>query len=172
MSAEISTDLRRVLRRLKLSPVLATLPERLVLARSRKLPHAEFLEVVLSDEVERRDLASATRRARAAGLDPAMVLDAWDDEARVSYDRELWAELATLRFMDDAHGVLVLGPVGVGKTHCETASTVPTGTDVRIGPAVRSMTRKSHWLAGDDAFAVDLSAPPRRHRPGSIAMLA
>lgn len=121
MSAEVSTDLRRALRRLKLSPVLATLPERLVLARQRKLPYAEFLELVLSDEIERRDLASATRRARAAGLDATMVLEAWDDEARVSYDRELWAELATLRFMEDSHGVLVLGPVGVGKTHLASA---------------------------------------------------
>jgi DNA replication protein DnaC len=121
MSAELSTDLRRALRRLKLSPVMATLPERLVLARQRKLPYAEFLELVLSDEIERRDLASATRRARTAGLDATMVLEAWDHEARVSYDRDLWAELCTLRFMEDSHGVLVLGPVGVGKTHLASA---------------------------------------------------
>jgi len=121
MSAEISPDLRRVLRRLKLSPVLPTLPERLVLARQRKLPHAEFLELVLSDEVDRRERASAVRRARAAGLDAAMVLEAWDESAAVTYDRELWAELVTLRFMEEAHGVLVLGPVGVGKTHLASA---------------------------------------------------
>ena len=28
-----------------------------------------------------------------------------------------WAELTSLRFVDDARGVFVLGPVGVGKTH-------------------------------------------------------
>ena len=53
-------------------------------------PHAEFLELVLSDEVDRRERASAVRRARAAGLDAAMVLEAWDESAAVTYDRECW----------------------------------------------------------------------------------
>ena len=41
-------------------------------ARAHNLGHAEFLELILSDEVTRRDATSAQRRARAAGLDPAM----------------------------------------------------------------------------------------------------
>jgi len=121
MSAEISPELRRVLRRLKLSPVLATLPERAVLARQRGLPHLEFFELVLADEAARRDRASAERRAKAARLDPGMVLEAWDSESPVSFDHDLWSELCTLRFMDDANGVLILGPVGVGKTFLATA---------------------------------------------------
>ena len=36
--------------------------------------HAEFLELVLADEVTRRETTSADRRARAAGLDPEMTL--------------------------------------------------------------------------------------------------
>lgn len=121
MSPEISPELRKVLRRLKLSPVLATLPERATLARQRGLSHLEFFELVLSDEATRRDRTSAERRARGAHLDPTMVLDAWDTEAAVSFDAELWAELTTLRFMDEANGILVLGPVGVGKTFLATA---------------------------------------------------
>ena len=38
---------------------MATLPERLALARSESLPHADFLTLVLSDEVDRRDRTSA-----------------------------------------------------------------------------------------------------------------
>ena len=52
----ISGDLRATLRRLKLGQVLDTLPERLVLASAHGLAHAEFLELVLSDEVSRRDV--------------------------------------------------------------------------------------------------------------------
>src|ERR1035441_334162 len=39
------------------------------------MPHADFLELVLADEVSRRESGSAALRARAAGLDPAMHLD-------------------------------------------------------------------------------------------------
>lgn len=117
----ISTDLKRVLRQLKLSPMLETLPERLILANQQHLSHVAFLELVLADEATRRDTTSAARRARTAGLDPAMRLDTWDDTASVRYDRTLWAELTSLRFLDGPHGACVLGPVGVGKTHLATA---------------------------------------------------
>ena len=117
----VSVELRSLLRRLKLARALDTLPERLALARANNLGHAEFLELIFADEVDRRDRTSAGLRARAAHLDPTMVLDAWDDTAAVTYDRALWAELTTLRFVEDANNVLVLGPVGVGKTFMATA---------------------------------------------------
>ena len=47
----ISPDLKTTLRRLKLSRMLDTLPERLVLARQQKMPHQDLLLLVLSDEV-------------------------------------------------------------------------------------------------------------------------
>ena len=48
-------------------------------------------------------------------------LEAWDDTASVTFDRAVWAELTTLRFVDDNHNALILGPVGVGKTFLATA---------------------------------------------------
>lgn len=117
----VSASLSQLLRRLKLSPVLDTLPERLSLARERKMPYQEFLEVLLSDEVERRDRGAAANRARRAGLNPEMIWEAWDQTAKVAFDRELWAELCTLRFLEEHHNLLLLGPVGVGKTFLANA---------------------------------------------------
>nr|WP_244187445.1 AFG1/ZapE family ATPase [Mycobacterium gastri] len=117
----ISTDLKRVMRQLKLGPMLDTLPERLVLARQQHLSHAAFLELVLADEATRRDTSSAARRARDSGLDAAMRLESWDESAAVRYDRSLWTDLTSLRFLDGPHGALLLGAVGVGKTHLATA---------------------------------------------------
>ena len=117
----VSTDLKTLLRALKLGKLLDTLPERLTLARQQQLPHADFLELVLADEVTRRDTSSAALRARAAGLDPSMRLESWDASAAVRFDQQLWNELTSLRFLDGPHGALVLGPVGVGKTHLATA---------------------------------------------------
>lgn len=116
MSETISPELRSILRRLKLGPILATLPERLLLARQQELSIPAFLETVLSDEVARRDRLSGDRRAKAASLDPEMRLERWDGATDVRFDRRLWGELCTLGFLEDAHNVLVLGPVGVGKT--------------------------------------------------------
>jgi DNA replication protein DnaC len=117
----IGADLVRTLKDLKLGQMTQTLPERLVLARQQKMSHAAFLQLVLADEVTRRDSRSATLRARAAGLDPSMRLDTWDELDDLTYDRELLADLATLRFTEAGHGALILGPVGVGKTHLASA---------------------------------------------------
>jgi DNA replication protein DnaC len=118
---EISADLRVLMRRLKLGQLLDTLPERLALARASHLPHHDFLEMLLADEVARRDREATQRRARAAHLDPQMQLPAWDDSSEVSYDKQLWAELTSLRFLADAYNVLIMGPVGVGKTFMANA---------------------------------------------------
>jgi DNA replication protein DnaC len=117
----VGVDLTRTLRALKLGQMTTTLPERLVLARHRKMSHAAFLQLVLDDEITRRESRSAMLRARAAGLDPAMRLDTWDEPDDLSYDRTLWSDLTSLRFTEAAHGVLILGAVGVGKTHLATA---------------------------------------------------
>ncbi|TWP33038.1 ATP-binding protein [Leekyejoonella antrihumi] len=113
----ISSDLTSILRALKLGGLKDTLPERLALARSRKMGHAAFLELLLSDEVSRRESRSATLRAKTAGLDPAMRWDTWAEPDDLRYDRQLLSDLTSLAFAEAGHGVLILGPVGVGKTH-------------------------------------------------------
>lgn len=117
----VGTDLTRTLRALKLGGLSHTLPERLALARQRKMGHAAFLQLLLGDEITRRESRSAMLRARTAGLDPAMRLDTWDEPDDLTYDRTLLSDLTSLRFAEAGHGILILGPVGVGKTHLATA---------------------------------------------------
>lgn len=118
---EPSGELKELMRRLKLGRLLDTLPERLALARTSQLAHHDFLEMLLADEVTRRDRQAAHLRAAKAGLDPSMMLEAWDDTTSVTFDRALWSELCSLRFLADAHNALIMGPVGVGKTFLATA---------------------------------------------------
>lgn len=112
----ISIDLRALLRRLRLGPILDTLPERLTLARQQKMTHQDFLVLLMGDEVSRRDSRATLVRAQRAHLDPAMQLEGWDPTARVTYDHELMNELASLRFLEARAHVAIVGPVGVGKT--------------------------------------------------------
>jgi len=113
----ISPDLKAALRRLKLSPILETLPQRLTLARQQKMTHQDFFLIVLADEASRRDSLATSMRVQRAKLDPQMQLELWDSTARVTYDHTLWNELVSLRFLQRPAHVIIVGPVGVGKTH-------------------------------------------------------
>jgi len=112
----INPDLKAAMRRLKLSKMLDTLPERLAVARQQKMPHQDLLLLVLSDEVTRRESLAVTLRVQKAHLDPTMRLEAWDPTAKVAFDRALLNELTSLRFLDAHAHVAIVGPVGVGKT--------------------------------------------------------
>ena len=112
----IGPDLVRALKRLCLGKILDTLPERLALAEQQEMPIEDVLVLLLSDEIQRRESSAATRRAAKAGLDPDMVIERWDKTAKVHFERHLLHELATLRFLAAHRNVVVLGPVGVGKT--------------------------------------------------------
>lgn len=112
----ISTELHAAFKRLRLGRILDTLTERIVLAEKEEMPLQDFLLLILSDEITRRQESAAQRRAEDAGLDPDMVFERWDKTAKVHYDRRVFAELATLRFVEGKRNVIVLGPVGVGKT--------------------------------------------------------
>jgi DNA replication protein DnaC len=196
----ISPDLKTVLRRLKLSRMLDTLPDRLVLARQQKMPHQDLLLVVLSDEVSRRDSLAVTLRVERARLDATLRLEAWDATAKVIFDRTLLNELASLRFLDTHAHVAIVGPVGVGKTFlahalghiaCRRgASVLARRTDqmlktlkhARLDNSYEAELRK--LLAVDllilDDFAIDVLDPTEsrdlyeilteRHRTGSIVV--
>jgi DNA replication protein DnaC len=111
-----SAELLGALKHLKLGPIAETLHERLVLAETQSMTHDEFLLLVLSDEVARRNAAAAANRSRDAGLDPSMRLELWDKTSKVSFDRRVLAELTSLRFLEAHQHAVILGPVGVGKT--------------------------------------------------------
>ena len=194
----ISSDLKTVLRRLKLSRMLDTLPERLTLARQQKMPHHDLLLQVLSDEVTRRESLAITLRVQKARLDPMMRLDAWDTTAKVTFDRALLNELTTLRFLDAHAHVTIVGPVGVGKTFlahalghiaCRRGATVlavrtdqmlKTLKHARLDNSVEAELRK--LVAVDllilDDFAIDVLDPVEsrdlydllleRYRTGSV----
>jgi hypothetical protein len=74
--------------------------------------------------VQRRDGDSAGRRARAAKLDPTMTLEAWDQGAKITYERAVWSELVSLRFVEQARNAFILGPSGSERR----SSPPPSGT--------------------------------------------
>jgi DNA replication protein DnaC len=117
----VSSELVAAFKRLRLGGLLPTLAERLTLAVKQNTPLEDLLLMLLCDEISRRDSTASIRRVEQAGLDPDMVLERWDKNAKVTYDRRVLNELASLRFVEDHRNVVILGPVGVGKTFLASA---------------------------------------------------
>ena len=61
---QIQPELKSVLKRLRLSGILATLPDRWAYARQEKMDYPQFLELVLSDEVERVVITNTSESGR------------------------------------------------------------------------------------------------------------
>ena len=68
-----TTELTPLLKRLKLGAVLNTLPERVALARREQLDYASFLQIILTDEVNRRDHRRLELRLQRAGFEQTSV---------------------------------------------------------------------------------------------------
>jgi len=117
----INPELVSALKRLRLGRIADVLVDRLVLAGKQEMAFDEFLLLLLTDEIARRDAAATDNRAAEAGLDPSMRLELWDKTAKVSYDKRMLNEFVSLRFLEAHRHIVVLGQVGVGKTFIANA---------------------------------------------------
>jgi DNA replication protein DnaC len=113
----MNDSLATTLKQLRLSGLLATLDVRLQEAAGHQLGHAEFLELVLQDELAVRSDRQLARRTKAASFREPKTLDAFDWAFNPSLKRKQIYDLATGRFIREARDVLLLGPPGVGKSH-------------------------------------------------------
>ena len=108
--------LRSHLAFLRMGAAAEALPGELDHARQAGLTHQGFLERLLAVEVAAVDERRRSSLARFASLPSPFTLADFDFSAQPSVDPKLVAELATLRFVEDATNVLLIGPPGVGKT--------------------------------------------------------
>jgi DNA replication protein DnaC len=113
---QLNPELVDALKRLRLGRIALSLPERLVLADKQEMAFDDLLLMILTDEIARRDNTASDNRATEAGLDSSMRLELWDKTAKVTFDKRMLSELVSLRFLETHRHVVVLGPVGVGKT--------------------------------------------------------
>lgn len=97
------------------------MPDRVAYARKTKLPEADFLELVLQDEIDRRDATNLQQRLKRACFAEEQTLESFDWDAAVSFDRDRIRDLFGLGFIQHKQDVLFMGPVGVGKTFLASA---------------------------------------------------
>jgi DNA replication protein DnaC len=109
-------QLRSHLHYLRLAAAAEALPAELERARKEKRSHTAFLERLLQIEVEATEARRLAGRLRFANLPAPWRLEDFDFDAQPALDRALVDELATLRFLEEAANLLLVGPPGVGKT--------------------------------------------------------
>jgi DNA replication protein DnaC len=108
--------LQTALRQLRLSGLAESLDVRLQEAAGHQLTHADFLELVLQDELLVRNQRQIDRRVKTASFRELKALDDFDWSFNPSIPRKQIFDLATCRFVREARDVLLLGPPGTGKS--------------------------------------------------------
>jgi DNA replication protein DnaC len=87
-----------------------------VQAAGHQLNHAEFLELILQDELLVRQQRQIDRRVKAASFRELKPLDDFDFAFNPSIKRAQIFDLATCRFIRERKDVLLVGPPGTGKS--------------------------------------------------------
>jgi DNA replication protein DnaC len=108
--------LRSALKQLRLSGLAESLDIRLEEARRNNLTHAEFLELILQDELAVRNNRLIQRRTNTAAFRELKTIDQFDFAFNPSINKQQIYDLATCRFIRERRDVLWLGPPGVGKS--------------------------------------------------------
>ena len=161
------TELTPLLKRLQLGPMAATLPERIALARREQLDYASFLEIIRSDEVNRRAQRRIELRLSGAGFEETCRPEDFDWSASITLDRRLLDAVFSLEFLDKHEHVLLVGPAGVGLSFLAQAlgySAIRAGHTVRFihaddssrpWPKPGSTTR---WIVPSGPFCLPTSS--------------
>jgi DNA replication protein DnaC len=115
---EHSHHLQESLKRLRLPGMLSNLELRIQEARGGNLGYIEFFSLLVQDEIASRDGNNFEKRLRAAGFGVENTFEGFDfrfNEAALP--SSLLRDLATCRFAEEKHNLLIAGPPGIGKTH-------------------------------------------------------
>lgn len=121
MTTPLQDRLLAHLTRLRLVRVRELLDSLLEDAAKRELSYADFLDGVLSAEVQSKQ-DKRIRMGRSVARFPFQrTLEEFDFGFQPSIDARVVRELATCRYISSGENVLLLGPPGVGKTHLAVA---------------------------------------------------
>jgi DNA replication protein DnaC len=121
MSDLVHARVVELLTKLRLRHVAARLDVLLSAAARTEPTYLDFLDQLLSDEVQTKQRTRVQMGIQIAHFPSVRTLDDFDFKFQPSVDAKLVKELATGRFIANHENVLLFGPPGVGKTHLAIA---------------------------------------------------
>jgi hypothetical protein len=93
-------------------------------AIANHLAYTEFLTLLVDDEFARRRDRLFIRRLKSARVPQLKTLESFDWSFNPQIPKALILDLATVRFVPEHGGLLLLGPPGTGKSHIALSLTV------------------------------------------------
>jgi DNA replication protein DnaC len=142
------------LKALRLGGFLDSLDLRLTQAREEDYDHLTFLQLMVQDEIERREAKKLAQRLYRASFEEQKTLEGFDFSFNPKINRALIKNLATCIFIERKEHILIYGPAGVGKTHLAQAighEACRKGCDVLFVKAVK-MLRSLHAARADQSW--------------------
>jgi DNA replication protein DnaC len=109
--------LQAKLKRLRLGGMLDTLPVRAEQAQQQQLGYLQFLELMLEDEITRREQKGLAWRVAQAHFEEVKTLEEFDFAFNPKTPAAKIHDLAAGHFIEAGESVIVCGPVGTGKSH-------------------------------------------------------
>ena len=126
-------ELIPLLKQLRLSGILDSLPTRNRQAIDGQLAYTDFLALLIEDEVARREQKKLSDRLRRAAFRAQKTLEDFDFSRLPGLNRAHIHDLASGRYLQEKVAVLIAGPCGTGKSHLAQAlghTAVRQGVDV------------------------------------------
>ena len=90
-------------------------------ASKEKWSYSDFIEAMVSEEVEYKQQKNISMRTAIARLPYIKTLEHFDFSFQPGIDKKQLYDLSACRFVADGENVIFLGPPGVGKTHLAIA---------------------------------------------------
>ena len=113
--------LQTALKSLRLGGLVKTLPVRYQEAKANELDYLDFLDNLVTDELDRRKENLLNRRVKMAKFTQLKSLDDFNFAFNTTISKKAILELMSSRFIFHAKNALFIGPPGVGKTHLAIA---------------------------------------------------
>jgi DNA replication protein DnaC len=114
-------ELERALRGLRLSGMIPGLQIRAQQVSQHEMNFMEGLSLLVQDELDRRRSRLLNRRFTHSGLPARKDLKDFDWAYNPKIPKRQILGLATLKFIRDRESAMLIGPPGLGKSHCAQA---------------------------------------------------
>ena len=117
----ITASLTTSLKKLRLSGILESYDVRAQQARDNSLSHSEWLDLLLQEEIQRRDNHSFFERLKKAKFEEEKTLESFDMTRYPLTIQQLIRDLSVGSYTQEKRGILIVGPTGTGKSHLAQA---------------------------------------------------